>query len=238
MAPLVDGTARLTTASLAAGSYSIAALYGGDDRFDLAFSPSTRVVVGPPAPAGGGGPSLGGTAGAGGGETPGGSGAPSGGAPSGGGAVGSSGNPAGGPGNAAVAPRDSTPPRVLGTTVTVAKKSRKVLGIVIRFDERLDPAAASDLTHYALRPAGKKARATRLAGATYDAQSNTVTIRPAGKIDLRKPQALTIQGLTDLAGNLLDGDGDGSAGGAYATPVSSRGRNVTLAASLGGDRRR
>jgi hypothetical protein len=129
----------------------------------------------------------------------------------------------------AVGNPDQTPP-------TVAAVER--LGIhmqptqlVLRFSEPLDRAGAENLANYRLVMAGRDGRlgtrddrAIRFRRATYDDASRSVTLLPASRLSVRQAYLLAVQGvdasgITDLAGNPLDGDGDGLAGGRFATRI-------------------
>ena len=58
--------------------------------------------------------------------------------------------------------------------------------------------------------------------AEYDAATNTVTLALKNRLSLWKPFRLQVTGITDAAGNLLDGDRDGLPGGVYSAPVNRR----------------
>ena len=121
-------------------------------------------------------------------------------------------------------PRDTTPPRVLGVTVTTNKKTKAITGLVLRFSEALDEGSAETLSHYDFRPTARKAKPIHLRRASYDGATNTVTLTPAGKLSGKAARRLTVQDIADLARNLLDGDGNGTAGGAYTAIVRGSGR--------------
>jgi uncharacterized repeat protein (TIGR01451 family) len=100
--------------------------------------------------------------------------------------------------------------------------------LVLTFSEPMDPARAIDLRNYRLVAPGRDGRLgtrddrpIRLRAATYDPARRSVTLFPARRFPLRLRVQLTVDGprapgLTDVAGNLLDGDGDGPQGGSYA----------------------
>ena len=74
---------------------------------------------------------------------------------------------------------------------------------------QLDPASAQTLSHYVLQLARKgpdhRPLTVRLTAAVYDAEKHTVTLR-LGKIKVAKPRGtLLVQGITDLAGDVLAG---------------------------------
>ena len=92
-------------------------------------------------------------------------------------------------------------------------------GVVLQFSEPLDPSAAADVNHYAVRgtPRVFVTRSTRrnltLASAVYDEATRTVTLVPEKRPfdpgrHLRGLRARAA--ITDTAGNPLDGDGDGT----------------------------
>jgi hypothetical protein len=73
----------------------------------------------------------------------------------------------------------------------------------------------------------------KLRSAAYDPAARRVTIRPAGRIALNQPLRLIIAdgaGLRDLAGNRLDGNHDGTAGGDYFGPFGKRARGRAVSA--------
>ena len=107
---------------------------------------------------------------------------------------------------------------------------------LVTFSESLSPTAAMNRSGYRLITPGRDGRfGTRddqsisIKSAVYDATSLTVTLTPSRRIRPNERARLIIDGttntaVTDLAGNLLDGDGDGTAGGDYQSllpPVGS-----------------
>jgi hypothetical protein len=127
----------------------------------------------------------------------------------------------------------------LGPVVTSASASfgRPGLAAVrVAFSEPLDPTGARALVNYgfSLRTAGRDGRLGTpddgligLASATYDPATATVTLRTASALRRGQAVLLTINaatavpgvGVSDLAGNLLDGDRDSRPGGAFAAVV-------------------
>ncbi|MBX6313982.1 MAG: DUF11 domain-containing protein, partial [Isosphaeraceae bacterium] len=99
--------------------------------------------------------------------------------------------------------------------------------LVLTFSEDLDPARAANLANYRLVAAGRDRRfGTRddlvigLRSASYDPAARAVTLSPNRRLSLFQTFQLTAigtgpRGLTDRAGNLLDGDGDGRPGGDF-----------------------
>jgi uncharacterized repeat protein (TIGR01451 family) len=106
--------------------------------------------------------------------------------------------------------------------------------LVLTFSEGLDPARAGDLAQYRLVGSGRDGRlgtsddrAIALRSVLYDASKNTVVLRPRRQLSLFRTYRLTVSGatpsgVTDLAGNLLDGDGDGRPGGDYVARINRR----------------
>ncbi len=116
-----------------------------------------------------------------------------------------------------------------------------VAELVVAYDEPLDPARAVDLLNYgySVRTAGRDGKLgtadDKLVGlcpATYDPATFTVTLPlavavPAGtKLELMINQATDVPGqgvgVSDLLGNLLDGNGDGHPGGPFQVVVVAR----------------
>jgi hypothetical protein len=96
--------------------------------------------------------------------------------------------------------------------------------IVLTFDRPLDPARADDLKDYHLSNAAGRAMAIR--SATYDATAATVTLRPARRLNFHQHFVLTVNGglpdgVADLQGVLLDGNGDGQPGSDLVTTVTA-----------------
>jgi hypothetical protein len=96
--------------------------------------------------------------------------------------------------------------------------------LVLRFNEPLDAASASNVANYRLvrtGPHGKvlaESRPIRLAAAVYDEMTRTVTLLPRLRLPLRNNYRLIVNGGTsaggvrDRASVLLDGNHDGKAG--------------------------
>ena len=126
---------------------------------------------------------------------------------------------------------DRTPPVV--TDVTPTFDARGVSRVSIGFSKLLDPARAQQLFNYdnAFLTPGRDGifgnaddLPVRIVSASYDPATNRVTLLPVTPLPLNAPFQLSIdrviaprvgQGVADLSGNLLDGDGDGLPGGRY-----------------------
>jgi hypothetical protein len=119
---------------------------------------------------------------------------------------------------------DRTGPRIL--SLTVVREKRQSRGIRLAFSEPITAARATNLGAYVLTTAGRdRTFGTRddvrvvLRTASYDAATNTVLLTPRRPLRARTLFQLQTNGtsaevgLTDLAGNLLDGNADGVAGG-------------------------
>jgi hypothetical protein len=91
---------------------------------------------------------------------------------------------------------------------------------VLTFDEALAEVGTADLKNYRLTAPGKDGRlGTRddvtiaLKSAIYDPVAHTIRLSPRKLVPIRQRYQLTVSGLTDTAGNALDGDKDGKPGG-------------------------
>ncbi len=133
---------------------------------------------------------------------------------------------------------DLTPAFVTGTAL--AGDARGITAVTIGFSEGLNPFTASNPFNYAILGLGRDGRlGTRddrvvpVAAAFYNPLSFAVTVVPgrilnAGQQFLVVANASTLGGLADAGGNLLDGDGDGRAGGNLERFVA-RGTRLTYA---------
>jgi hypothetical protein len=94
---------------------------------------------------------------------------------------------------------------------------------VLTFDRKLNAAEAQRLGNYELLSPGKDRRfGTRddrvlaLRSAVYDPAANTVTLTPVKRLKTNQAFRITVQdAVTDVDGNLLDGDANGQAGGDF-----------------------
>jgi uncharacterized repeat protein (TIGR01451 family) len=119
-----------------------------------------------------------------------------------------------------VLPADATPP----TVASVARYGfhRQATYLVVTFSEPMDPAAAAEPASYLVLGRGPDHRLgtrddLRFAPATvaYNPETNQAILRMASRLSVFRAYRLVLSGsgLRDLAGNALDGDGDGAAGG-------------------------
>ncbi len=126
---------------------------------------------------------------------------------------------------------DETGPRV--TAVVRYGYHAQPTSFVVSFDSELDPASAGDLANYTLIGAGRDGRfgtrddqAIRLRSASYSATNRQVTLNPASRLLLRSRYKLVLKGsaggLADRSGRLLDGNGDGKAGGDHVRVIDQR----------------
>jgi hypothetical protein len=99
----------------------------------------------------------------------------------------------------------------------------------VRFNEPLDPISAVGLSNYKVTdPAG---RPVVIRSAVLDAETNTVTLRPAERINLHHTYHLTVigtgaGGVRNTKGVLLDGTGTGTTDGNYTCTLNWQ--NVVL----------
>jgi hypothetical protein len=106
------------------------------------------------------------------------------------------------------------------TFIGLTGPSRGIDGAVVHFDEDLDPATAENLENYTLIAVPRRGHTQRVGvtSAVYDPVGRTVTLQvPAfEQTDFRRT-AVRVNGksggVTDLAGNLLDGNRNGRPGG-------------------------
>jgi hypothetical protein len=145
---------------------------------------------------------------------------------------------------ALAAPADRTGPTVVN--LQRFGLHRAPTRFVLSFSEDLDPARAEDLGNYRLLVPGpdgrfgtRDDRTLRLRSASYDPATRTVTLAPARRrLPLFRRYILVARGtgagaLTDRAGNVLDGDGDGQSGGSFVRRFFGR-RILSGRTPLGG----
>jgi hypothetical protein len=109
--------------------------------------------------------------------------------------------------------------------------------LLVTFDSVFDLSRADASTNYVLLAPGpdgrfgtRDDRTIRIKSAIYDASTNTVTLTPSRRLNLHRRYELIVNGstptgITDTAGNLLDGDGSGKPGSNYVVVLRGFGRN-------------
>ena len=107
---------------------------------------------------------------------------------------------------------DTVGPVIRG--VRLVKSKRGVTKIVLTLSEPLSPTAAASLANFILQQPGHGKKKIALKWAQYDAAAGTITLKPRRVIPRGTAFRLTVvaAGLTDAAGNPLDGNGDGMPG--------------------------
>jgi hypothetical protein len=101
--------------------------------------------------------------------------------------------------------------------------------VMLTFDQALDPISAARLSNYRITdPAGHR---VRIKSAVFDATTNTVTLRPAERINLHHTYHLKVigtgpDGVRNTQGQLLDGIDSGTADSDYNGTLTWR--NVVL----------
>jgi hypothetical protein len=130
---------------------------------------------------------------------------------------------------------DVTPPTLVNEQL-LGTDPRQVTGVVLTFSEALDPASAQDLKNFRVgRRTDQKQNfdpenevhqeafkdgLIRFTSAVYDPAAFTVTLTPKEPFNItRKFRTIRVlargpnRGVKDVAGNILDGDGNGKAMG-------------------------
>ena len=97
--------------------------------------------------------------------------------------------------------------------------------LTVSFNQALDPVSAVNLSNY--RITGPAGRSVRIKSAVFDAATNTVTLRPADRINLHHTYQLTLVGvgpggIRNTQGELLDGADTGSADSNYTGTLTWR----------------
>ncbi len=118
--------------------------------------------------------------------------------------------------------------------VTLFDNGRSLTQIVVAFTQPLAAESVADVTNFRLVSSGKdKKLGTRddqivsVGAPAYDAAARTVTITPAGTLQLgRLHQLMVRDSLVGSAGSPLDGDADGNPGGEFSVSLG-RGRSVS-----------
>ena len=104
--------------------------------------------------------------------------------------------------------------------------------VVVHFLDALDPSSAVNLKNYRITdPSGKP---VRIKSAVFDAATNSVTLRPAERINLHHTYHFTVMGtgsggVRNMQGVPLDGADTGSPGSNYSGTLTWR--NVVLPAA-------
>lgn len=130
---------------------------------------------------------------------------------------------------------EATPPTILAQRLIVSRQA--ITGIVLTFSTPMDPVQAEALNNYRLRLSGKsglpgapEGPTIPLASAVYDARRRTVTLTLKQSLTLGRFYQITVNGqgasgMTDTAGNVLDGDRNGLPDGIYESLIG-RGTEV------------
>src|SRR5262249_16907342 len=119
---------------------------------------------------------------------------------------------------------------VVDKVVRVLSVNRKrVQQIVLTFSEQVDSVLAVAPSNYELFFPGKDKRlgtaddqAITLGSAPYDPAATTVSVTPIKPCATTQSLQIVARGLTDLAGNSLDGDGNGIPGADFIVMVGTR----------------
>jgi VCBS repeat-containing protein len=135
---------------------------------------------------------------------------------------------------------DTIGPMITDVRFLAVKKT--ITGLMLKASEALNAASAANLTSYALHSAGKDKKlgtaddtAVPLLSAVYDAAARTIALTPTTALkagQFFKLSVLDNGDITDLAGNRLDGDMNGSSGGDCVTLVA-RGTKIKYTDSNG-----
>ena len=127
---------------------------------------------------------------------------------------------------------EATPPMILAQRLTVTRTG--ITGIVLTFSEALDADLAEAPNNYGLRSAGRDGvvgtaddSTVALSSIRYDAGRRTVTLTPNRPLKLGVFYQVTVNGtgapgVTDTAGNVLDGDRNTETGTTCPTASTSR----------------
>jgi uncharacterized repeat protein (TIGR01451 family) len=98
--------------------------------------------------------------------------------------------------------------------------------LVLAFNQPLNPTKAQILGNYQIVPLGRPKRAIRIKAALYNAATQTVTLTLAQRLKPNRRFQLTVvgtgpSGVTDLSGNLLDGQKTGDPGSNFVMVASA-----------------
>jgi hypothetical protein len=134
-----------------------------------------------------------------------------------------------------------SPPIVVKTRLLTS--ADQVTGFMITFNKDMDPAQVQDLSNYKVH--GQQAGPSNvvLSQAVYNQAAHTVTLVPAQPVLVRRyvvenPGPGPQSRLTDLAGNALDGVGDGTPNGIFYATFAASGSSYSpvVRARLAADR--
>ena len=97
--------------------------------------------------------------------------------------------------------------------------------IVLDFNQALDPTTAQDAKDY--RIIDPHGHVIRIKSAVYNAANQTVTLRPSQRINVHYKYELIVNGrapggITNVNGQLLDGNNSGGSGSNFVAPVTWR----------------
>jgi len=135
---------------------------------------------------------------------------------------------------------DYTPPEI--SQLSWTGTAQAITSVTLSFTEPLNPTFAANLLNYSLIDLGAGNRAISLYAPVYNATNDTVTLVPTAPLADNQFYQIQILGngptaIRDLAGNLLDGAENGSAGTNYVASfaqgnklqyVDNAGNQVTL----------
>jgi hypothetical protein len=124
-----------------------------------------------------------------------------------------------------------TPPVTVSAT-QVSQRKGILSQVVLAFSGALDAGSAQNSADFRLA-AVKKIRKrghtvtvlkpVRIGRLTYNANAQTVTLVPAGRVRLNQTYQLAITGVSDAEGRPLDGNRDGKPGGNFVALLSRSG---------------
>lgn len=121
---------------------------------------------------------------------------------------------------------DQSGPVVTGLSTNARNGS--IVSYVVTFDRAIDPASASRLANYQVFALGanasdRKASSVAIASARLDATGTVLTLTPRSAQTFNRFYKIAIDGgaggLISTAGNLIDGDGNGLAGGNFSASI-------------------
>ena len=117
---------------------------------------------------------------------------------------------------------DVIPPTILAQRLIVSQQA--ITGIVLTFSQPMNPLLAASVNNYQILSGNGAGTPIPLISARYNAARQTVTLIPQRPLVLGQFYELTANGkgapgLTDLAGNVLDGDQNGLPDGIFTTTI-------------------